>query len=205
MQVLVSSPEIDNITRYLRIWSKDLIKTFENQHNFIHLEGERATQAHFCGLLRKNFPDIVLINGHGNAESITGHNHEVLINKKNVSLLKGKTIHALSCKTAKELGPEAVKSGAKCYIGYDENFVLIMRKGNLQEPFKDDLANLFLNPAFTAPKALLSGKTPEESIKRTTEAYQHSINIAMNSDIQSDQEKCVPWLIHDLIHLKFFQ
>lgn len=202
MQVLVSSPEVDNITRYLHVWSKKLIKTFENKHSFIHLEGEHATQSHFCGLLRKNYPTLVLINGHGNSAFITGHNREKLLDIKNVSLLKDKNVHALSCKTAQKLGPAAIKAGAKSYIGYDENFVLIMREGNLQEPLKDDLAKLFLDPAFTAPKSLLTGKTPKEAVKQAKVAFQNSIAAAMNSDIQSDQEKCVPYLIHDLLHLK---
>lgn len=155
MKVLASSPESDNITRYLHAWTKDLIRSYENQHDFIHLEGERANQKHFCGLLNKGYAEIVLINGHGSDSLITGHNREVLIDSKNVSLLRGKTVHALSCKTAKTLGNLAMLAGAKGYIGYDESFVLIMREGGLSNPLEDDLAQLFLEPAFTAPKSLL--------------------------------------------------
>lgn len=205
MKVLVSSPESDNITRYLHAWTKELIKNYENKHDFVHLEGEEANQEHFCGLLRKGYADIVLINGHGSDSLITGHNQEVLISPENVSLLKGKIVHALSCKTAKKLGGLAMMAGAKGYVGYDENFVLIMREGGLSNPLEDDLAQLFLKPAFTAPKSLMNNKTPLESVELAKNAYKRSIISALNSDIQSDQEKCVPWLLHNLSHIKAFQ
>lgn len=205
MQVLVSSPESDNITRYLHIWSKKLIKDFENQHEFIHLEGREANRKHFCGLLRKNYAEIILINGHGNDSLITGHNNEILIEPENVSLLTGKLVHALSCNTAKTLGQLAIDAGARGYIGYDEKFVVIMRQDNLSNPLADDLAQLFLEPAFAAPRGLLNGKSPTESVQSAREAYQRSITAALNSDIQSDQEKCIPWLLHDLLHIKAFE
>lgn len=77
-----------------------------------------------------------------------------------------------------------------------------MREGHLSNPLEDDLARLFLEPAFTAPKSLLNGKSPLKSVKLAKNAYKRSIINALNSDIQSDQEKCVPWLFHNLTHIK---
>lgn len=202
MRVLVSSPESDPITRYMHAWSKKLVEEFSGKHDFIHLEGERAVREHFCGLLAKDYPDIVLINGHGGDDVIIGHNQEVLINSANVQLLKDKMIHALSCSTAKVLGGLAMRAGAKGYIGYDASFVLIGREGGLSDPLKDDLVQLFMEPAFTAPRGLLNGKSPEEAVELTQNAYKRSIRAALNSDIQLDQEQCVPYLLHDLRHLK---
>lgn len=182
-----------------------MIKDFEDRHDFIHLEGERARQRHFCGLLSRGYVDIVLINGHGSDSMITGHNQEVLIDSKNVGLLRGKMVHALSCKTAKTLGGLAMTVGARGYVGYDENFVLMMRRDGLSQPLKDDLAKLFLEPAFTAPRGLLNGKLPSEAASLARNAYRRSIAEALNSDVQSDREQCIPWLWHDLIHLRSFE
>lgn len=205
MKILVSNPESDDITRYLHAWSKKMIQDFADKHEFTHLVGERANQNHFCGLLAKGYHDIVFINGHGSDSMITGYNKEVLIDSNNVTLLSGKTVRALSCHTAKTLGKLAIQNGAKGYVGYDERFVLMMRSGNLSHPLDDDLAQLFLDPAFTAPRALLNHKTPTESVKLAQKAYQRSIINALNSDVQSDQEQCVPYLWHDLKHLKAFE
>lgn len=205
MKVLVSSPESDNITRYLHAWSKKMVEDFANKHDFVHLEGEHANRDHFCGLLRKDYPEIVLINGHGGDDMIAGHNQEILIDATNVSLLKGKIVHALSCSTAKVLGELAVAAGAKGYIGYDASFVLISRQGALSNPLGDDLAQLFLEPAFAAPRGLLSGKAVRESAGSARDAYKRSIKSALNSDVQSDQEQCVPYLLHNLNHIRDFE
>ena len=114
-------------------------------------------------------------------------------------------LHALSCRTAKTLGGLAMEVGAKGYIGYDENFVLVMRSGGLSQPLRDDLARLFLGPAFTAPRGLLNGKTASEAVGLARNAYKRSIVEALNSDVQSDKEQCMPWLLHDLMHIKAFE
>lgn len=152
--------------------------------------------------LSKKSVDLVLLNGHGASDCIGGYNDEILLDLNNVQLLKGKTVHALSCKTAAKLGPAAMRAGAKGYIGYDENFVLLSNPRRISSPLKDTIAKLFLDPAFVAPAALLDGKTADEATELAVNAYKQSIKTALNSDIQSDDDKCASYLFWNMQHIK---
>ena len=203
MQVLVSNPEFDNITRYLKIWSEKLIEQqSKKDHNFFQLNNKRANRKTLTGFLSKKSIDLVLLNGHGAPDCIGGYNNEILLDANNIQLLKGKVVHALSCNTAAKLGPLAMGVGAKGYVGYDQKFVLISNPHKISNPLNDTTANLFLKPAFTAPKALLNGKTADEAVALAIDAYKESIRIALNSDIQSDDDKCASYLFWNMQHIK---
>ena len=79
MRILVTSPETDNITRYLRAWTKQLLEKAHRQHQVLHLDGEKVTRKHFCGILRKKSINIVCLNGHGADDRILGHRQETLL------------------------------------------------------------------------------------------------------------------------------
>ena len=202
MNVLLTSPEVDKITRYLRAWSKNMIKECRQKHYYHILDKAKATRKHISGILAKKPIDIVLLNGHGANDKIAGHNNEIIIDQNNVELLQGKQIHALSCSTAKALGPMALANGAKSYIGYDEQFVLVTQEDNLSNPLKDETAALFLDAAFTAPKALLNGKDAASAVAMTRAEYKNSLKKALNSDIQSDNDQFIMYLYSDMMHLK---
>lgn len=204
MRVLISSPDFDNITRYLHSWSKQLADGFQQTHSITHIEGGKATKEHICGVIEKTKPDVILLNGHGADDKIGGHNNEIIIDSDNVSILNNSTVHALSCSTANKLGELAIDAGAKGYIGYDEKFVLVMRQGYLSRPCDDPTASLFMEPAMTAEKALLNKKTPIQAVEIAKKAYKRNILEALNSDVQSDHDQIVKYLYHDLIHLKAF-
>lgn len=203
MRILVTSPESDNITRYLRVWTKQMLQKAHHQHRIFHLDKKKVTNKHFCGLLKKKSIDVVCINGHGADDRVVGYKQETLLNVENADLLSGTTAHVLACNTAKTLGPAAMAAGAKGYIGYDERFIMLSRPTKISQPLQDDVARLFLDPAFTAPKALLDGKTCQEAVVLTQNAYRRSIKTALNSDIQSDKDRCVGFLLWNLKHLKF--
>lgn len=205
MNILASCPEIDNITRYLRIWSRKLVKDYEGRHIFFFLEKNKATRKHFCGLLEKRPLDVVLINGHGDYDRIGGHNNEIMLDCENVNLLKGKKVHALSCRSAKILGRVAVENGARCYIGYEENWSLIMSRGKLSNPLQDKTAELFMRPAFKVQEALLDGKSATEAVKVGREEYKKSIIRAFRGPIQSDWEQCAPYLFANMKFLKAWE
>lgn len=201
MNILASCPEIDNITRYLRVWTKDLVKRQKSKHNFLLLEKEQVTRDRFCGTLRKISPELVLINGHGNYDRIGGHNNEILLDRSNAELLEGKMVHALSCRSAKILGKIAVELGARGYVGYVENWTLMMRRGMLSNPLQDTTAELFMRPAFKVQEALLSGKKASEAAEIGREEYKKSIIKAFRGPVQSDWEQCAPYLIANMKYL----
>lgn len=205
MKALLTSPEYDSITHYLRAWSLRLKKEHRGQSRFIHLDRKDANRKNFENLLKKRSIDIVIINGHGGVDRMAGNDGEIILDENNNNLLEGTKVHSLSCKTAKQLGPKTVAKGAEAYIGYDEDFVLVYDESKISKPEKDKTAGLFLDAAFTAPKALLNGKTIVESVELTRKKYDKSILEAFNSDVQSEDDQFIKYLIWDRNHLKYFE
>ena len=64
--------------------------------------------------------------GHGSATVFTGYRGDRLwiACRYSPEEVKGKLIHLLSCKTARELGPDLIKKGGCAYFGYIENFTI---------------------------------------------------------------------------------
>lgn len=201
MRVLVTSPEVDSLTRYLRFWTKKLLEKYYKRHIFVCLDGARATRERTRGTLMKKNIDVALFNGHGSDKHIRGHDNAIIIGENDADLLRGKIVHALSCQTARTLGLRAKSAGALEYVGYDAKFVALLQKGKITCPLEDDTATLFLEPAFTAPKALLDGKAGAEAVRLAKQAYNRSILKALNSDIQSDNDQFIGFLVWDRDHL----
>lgn len=206
MQVLLTNPEVDLLTYYLLAWTNNILKEPKSKTNkYYHLKRERATRKKFEGILKKRPVDLVLLCGHGTSEAVAGNNENIL-DMHNDDLLAGKTIHAISCQSADKLGPDAVKKGAKAYIGYKRDFITFLDNSKQStKPLKDDTASLFLKPAFTAPKILLKGGTPEKAVQATKKAYNKSIRDAINSDVQSDADQFINWLLWNRDNLTLCQ
>ncbi|MBQ3261257.1 hypothetical protein IJH29_01210 [Candidatus Saccharibacteria bacterium] len=197
MKILISNPETDAFTRYLLFWSNNLIKNIGSRHEIIQLKKTRANRENFEGILHKKSVDIVLLNGHGGDNLILGHDEKPMVDSKNASCLAGKIVHAMSCSSAKTLGPISIKLGAKAYVGYKEPYLAPRMDDKIADPLKDKTVSLFLNPAFIAQKALTDGKTPREAIKLAKNAYNRSIVSALTSPVQSDDDQFVGLLCWD--------
>lgn len=200
MQVLITSPEKDEFTRYFRVWTKRLIKQIEQHCLIYHLDKGQANRKRLSGMLEKKSIDLVLINGHGSDNLVEGQ-EDVVLDKDNVALLQGKDVHVMSCSSAAVLGPLAIKSGTKSYVGYDAHFFAVLSRDNTVTPEKDDTAALFLDPAFTAQKALAIGKNPNEAVATAKKEYNRSIVKALKSSVQSDNDQFIALLKFDRDHL----
>ncbi len=64
--------------------------------------------------------------GHGDYNLYTGHNADIVfeIGAYLPKEVNGRVIHLLSCRTARDLGPDFVKKGCTAFFGYTENFTL---------------------------------------------------------------------------------
>ena len=143
MQVLLTNPEIDEVTYYLAAWTGKMLKTCRQKTNrYFHLKRNKVSRRRFEGILSKRNVDLVLLCGHGENDEVHGE-AGVILDRNNVKLLNGKVVHALSCNSAKELGSLAVKAGAEAYIGYKEDFVVFTDDKYMTKPLKDTTAGLF--------------------------------------------------------------
>lgn len=194
--VLVTCPNYDRMTRYLSVWAEKLMEDVRLHGNEVHMIKEaEVTRDKFESFIKKMQPSFIFINGHGAADRIAGHDHEIILDKDNVGILKGKVVYALSCQSAKVLGPLARKKGAAGYIGYTENYYLVSQPTKTTHPEDDETAALFLEPSNAIAYALSKGHSAEEAVEKGRAAYTKSILRAFNSDIQSDDDKYVSFLL----------
>lgn len=198
-RILVTCPDYDITTRYLSAWAKDYIQIAEtrNQKPYV-LKAKDVNKQKFHGMIRKNKPELVLLNGHGNDRCVTGHDSKPIVSITDASILSGSSVYALSCSSAVLLGDVAMKSGAIAYIGYDKEFIMVCNTRMTSNPIADETAKLFLEPSNAIATSLIKGHTATEAVNKGKKEFAKKIIQALNSDVQSDDDKYVPYLIWNL-------
>lgn len=199
---LITRPKYDETTHYLFNWSQEIIELAKKKNiQVLDLAKKRANKKEFTSIVSKKRPSFIFFNGHGDAACINGHDNEVLVKVgKNEKLLKSKIIYALSCKSAKKLGPQSIKIGATTYLGYDDDFVLVYDLGKISKPLSDDLVALFLRPSNQLVRSLLKGHSTEDSYKRSKDLFIRNIQGLLTSE-PSPYDYTLPYLMWDVGHL----
>lgn len=165
---LVTRPEHDDTTYYLSNWCKDTIRLAEDKGiKVIDLNKEKANRKEFESRINKFSPRLVMFNGHGDENMVTGHkNQPLVIANNNEKLLKSKIIYALSCRSAKSLGLKSIEAGAESYTGYNDDFIFIYEPTKFSRPLLDETARLFLEPSKIFIESLIKGNTIKDAIER---------------------------------------
>ena len=174
---LITRPDYDGPTSYLYHWSKaSLERAREHGLQVINVEGSEATRAKVESYLKNaglNIP-LLVFNGHGDEDSIRGHQNEVLIGLgTNEALLEGRITYSIACGAAKHLGPAAVKNGGT-YIGYIRDFRFYHDQDKASRPLQDEIAGLYLEHYRVLVAALLKGN-------KTGDAYQKARKSLLDS------------------------
>lgn len=193
---LVTCPDFDLMTRYLSAWAHMLVEEFGAKgHEIYELKESQVTKKKFRGMLAKTKPSVLFINGHGNARQVAGQDQEIILDESSAALLAGTKVYAVSCQSAKILGKTAVQRGAKAYIGYSEDFILVSQPNKMRRPTEDSTAALFLEPSNHIIRSVLKGHGAQAAAEKGRQAYTKSISTALNSDVQSDNDKYIPFLL----------
>ncbi len=138
-------------------------------------------------------------NGHGDDNIVTGHKNEPLvIANKNDYLLKNKIVYAISCRSAKNLGREAVEKGALSYTGYDDDFIFCYESNKTTKPLEDNTAKLFLEPSLLFIKSLLKNNTVEESLNRAKDEMKNNLKKAYSEE-DSSSSRFLWWNLKHMI------
>jgi hypothetical protein len=177
--LLVSNAHHDNQTEYLTSWFEKVVEVAKKQNDIkiVELKKEQATKKNLVEMIEKENPQFVIFNGHGSDDSICGFEKEVLVRcNDNESILTGKIIHSMACRSANVLGGKCITLGAKCFIGYKEDFEFWSTKQKTKEnQLKDPMASFFLEPAYEAIIALVEGSTAGEAYRRSQNMYRENI------------------------------
>lgn len=184
MSLLITRPRYELVTHYLYSWSEVIVEEGNKRlGGVIDLAKKKASRKLVESYLDKQKPEIVIFNGHGDSVSVTGHDEEVLIESgKNSSLLKDKVVYMRSCDSGKVLGPQAVKEGAKAFIGYTELFRFWTDRDLTKDPLKDEYAKPFFKVSNQVALSLVKGKTARESHQDSLKVYEKMIGQLLTSD-----------------------
>lgn len=201
--LLVTRPDYELTTHYLYFWSENIISSAREQKlDFIDLKKTAANKKEFIYNLLKLNPALVIINGHGNKDLVTGQNSEILIRKDvNEEVLKGKIVYAISCQSGKLLGPACIKKGTKTYLGYDEDFIFLCDE-NSSNPLNDKTAALYLAPAYQLAISLVNGKSAKEAYNASQNKFSQNIKSIVTSGSKDDNKNLLPYLLWDKTHQK---
>lgn len=200
--MLITRPDHDLTTRYLFFWSEQIIAQAEkSKRKIIDLKGKRANKKEFVSVIKRQKSSFVVMNGHGDSESIRGYDDEVLIQAgDNEEVLAGMIVFARSCSSAKKLGPASIKSGTKSFIGYIDDFVFLFNERYLTRPLRDKTAAMFLEPSNQVAISLLKSHSVLEADQYSKKLYQKNIEKLMTSEASSEAKDFLPFLIWDMKH-----
>lgn len=173
MTFLITRPNYDPTTRYISCWSEKIIEEARSKgKKVIDLKGSKANKKELTGRINKLNPSLVVLNGHGNEDSIAGQDNKVLIKSgDNENILHSRITYAVSCCCAKILGHESVKKGNSTFIGYDDDFVFISNRKYLSQPLKDKRAKPFMEASNHVAISLLKGHKAIEASNRSKEMF----------------------------------
>lgn len=167
---LITRPNHDIVTSYLHAFSADV----KGDCHLTDLEGKKANRSEVEKVL-KSVVTLVLLQGHGTERCVAGHKDEVILDEKNISLTKGMIVYALACDSLRVLGQIAIQSRAKAYIGYREEFMLVIDPTRENTPLKDKNALPFKKVCLVTTESLLAGLTVHDVVKKTKQEYMRQI------------------------------
>ncbi|MCK5281778.1 MAG: hypothetical protein KAK00_00040 [Nanoarchaeota archaeon] len=125
--------------------------------------------------LSANVKTLAFFNGHGDDETVFGHNDQPILDKDNINLTKDKIIYALACNSLVKLGPLAIKNGAKTYIGYNDEFMWVGDPSKSAVPDKDKNSAPFRKVCHTLIHDLLTGAPVGRALEKAKFEYKKLI------------------------------
>lgn len=180
--LLITRPEHDPGTKYISHWSKKIIEAAEEKGaKVIDLHQEKAEKKEFEGRIHKTNPSLVILNGHGNEDCVTGHDNKVIVKAgENEELLKNRITYAVSCDSAEKLGKSCADKNT-AYIGYKKSFIFNFNPSCINRPTNDKRAGRFLDASNQVPLSLLKGHSAQEASTRSKEAFKKEISLLFTS------------------------
>jgi hypothetical protein len=106
----------------------------------VHGQNRQATETALSGS-----GSVVFFFGHGVADALLDADRAVLIDQSNIVLANGKSLAAVACDSARDLGTEAVQQGVTCYLGFETElpvFRVGAQRPDLLQLIVDALAGL---------------------------------------------------------------
>src|SRR3989344_2706380 len=183
MAVLLTRPRHDTATHYLYHWAGELIRVAtERKVDLVDLAKGKAKKKAIQSYLAKNVCDVVLINGHGDAVSVCGHDDEVIIAVDDGDdLFKDKIVFIRSCESGAVLGQAIIRKGAKGFVGYVQPYIIPFQEDSFHDPLKDEFAQPILESSNQVGISLLKGRTSLEAHADSLKKYDEKMDELLTS------------------------
>jgi len=187
--ILITRPQGDIALKYLEVWSQKIIEVANKKGaTVLDLSGARANRKEMEKIIKKKDPDLIVINGHGDYDLITGQNQEILFQANdNEDILSKAIVYAISCRSAKILGEAVASKGNRAYIGYSEDFIFLYNQSKIYHPLEDEKAKLFLEPSNQVAISLLKNHSAGEASTSSKQYFIRNIQKLMSSDNKSSE------------------
>lgn len=139
----------------------------EQGFNIVRFQGPLARRYYAAPEARRLEVEYVTGAGHGAPNAFLGDYYDPILQVGDYSPaeVRGKIIHLLSCKTARELGRDFIAHGCRAFFGYDEDFILYLEE-----------AELFLACDAEIDYAFAEGLTADEVYKRVRKKFDQHIS-----------------------------
>jgi hypothetical protein len=175
--VLFTRSNHDIASAYLAAYGQRLIDYAEQQGHTIHdLYGDQATTENFETAIQTVNPNIVIMQGHGNATTMTGQDLQPLVKLGvNDNCMSGKAAYLWACATGAQLGPALVENTCQAYGGYQSDFVFIYSPDHYEagQLLDDPWAQPFFDCGLATGYGFLAGETPLDVYNLTMERYDY--------------------------------
>ncbi|MBU0722215.1 hypothetical protein KKA93_02030 [Patescibacteria group bacterium] len=206
MKMIVTRPQHDVITKYLSVWTEEVINfAKEKGIEVFDLIKEKANKKDFCRRVKKLQPDMIFLNGHGDDNCVTGHDDQEIVRAgDNHNILYGAITYALSCNSGKILGPKVTKNKATTYIGYEDKFIFVSDRNYMHSPIDDPRARPFMEASNQVMISLLKGHRAGEASKKSKNKFKEHFMKLSSSQADPDSlqaAQCLWWNMRNQVCL----
>jgi len=193
-------PNFDRATSYAHYYM-DLAAQYASRNmRVIDLDGNNATKSNIFAALEEEDPIFCYFNGHGNADTYSAQNKEVVMLTCNGDeSLIGRVVLLLSCSCGIRLAPSAISKGATAIFGWEVDFTWIA----VEDPVTDPYAQGYFESVNAISNALAEGKTTGEAMNLSLAAWNQWIDYWTRS-VDPYASMVIQWLIHDRDGQKLF-
>lgn len=202
--VLITRPNHDPVLNYLYYWTSSVVELAETKkYSTFDLKAERSNRELLNSYTRKHNPSFIFFNGHGNSNSILGHDNKVLVDTgKSITLLKGRIIYSRTCDSASKLGMKSTSIGTIAFIGYIRPFVFAYNRNYVSKPLNDKLAKIFLEPSNLVATTILKGHPVKEAHRRSREAMRKNLFRILSSEASLEERVLASHLWNNITNQK---
>lgn len=176
-QFLITRPRHDKETSYLYSFSKAIVQIAKEDQTIRvkELADAKANRKDVERALLTDDATLAFFNGHGDEETIYGHEDKPILDENNAQLTKKKVIYALACSSLVKLGELSVQHGAQAYVGYRDEFMWVGDPSTSAVPDKDKNAAPFRRVCHVLIHSLVTGIPVGEAIEKTKTEYKKQI------------------------------